>query len=99
MISTKNRAYLRSLSNTLEALYQIGKGGVTPAVAQTLDDALEARELIQISLLETCPTKPKETMTLLIAALGCEPVQTIGRKLVIFRRSSKEENRKIVFPR
>ena len=39
MISTKNRAYLRSLSNTLEALYQIGKGGVTPAVAQTLDDA------------------------------------------------------------
>ena len=87
MISTKNRAYLRSLSNTLEALYQIGKGGVTPA------------ELIKISLLETCPTKPKETMTLLIAALGCEPVQTIGRKLVIFRRSSKEENRKIVFPR
>ena len=87
MISTKNRAYLRSLSNTLEALYQIGKGGVTP------------RELIKISLLETCPTKPKETMTLLIAALGCEPVQTIGRKLVIFRRSSKEENRKIVFPR
>ena len=51
MISTKNRAYLRSLSNTLEALYQIGKGGVTPAVAQTLDDALEARELIKISLL------------------------------------------------
>ena len=95
MISTKNRAYLRSLSNTLEALYQIGKGGVTPAVTQTLDDALEARELIKISLLETCPTKPKETMTLLIAAL----VQTIGRKLVIFRRSSKEENRKIVFPR
>ncbi len=99
MISTKNRAYLRSLSNRLEALYQIGKGGVTRSVIETLDDALEARELIKISLLETCPTPPREVMTLLIASLGCEPVQTIGRKLVIFRRSSKEENQKIVFPK
>ncbi len=99
MISTKNRAYLRSISNQLEALYQIGKSGVTPAVCETLDAALEAREIIKISLLETCPHKPREAMTLLIAALGCEPVQTIGRKLVIFRPSSKEENRKIVFPK
>ena len=99
MLNSRQRAQLRGLANSLDTIFQIGKGGVTPAVAQTLDDALEARELIKISLLETCPTKPKETMTLLIAALGCEPVQTIGRKLVIFRRSSKEENRKIVFPR
>lgn len=99
MISTKNRAYLRSLSNNIEALYQIGKGGVTEAVTKALDSALEARELIKISLLETCPHAPREAMTLLVAALGCEPVQTIGRKLVVFRRSSKEENRKIIFPR
>ncbi len=90
---------MRSLSNNLEALYQIGKSGVTDSVTDTLDSALEARELIKISLLETCPTSPKETMTLLIASLGCEPVQTIGRKLVIFRRSSKEENQKIVLPK
>ncbi len=97
MISTKNRAYLRSLANTIEPLYQIGKGGVTDAVVNTLNDGLEARELIKISLLESCPHQPREAMTLLIASLGCEPVQTIGRKLVIYRRSSKEENRKIVF--
>ena len=99
MISTKNRAYLRSLSNTLEPFHQIGKNGVTPTVISTLDAALEARELVKITLLESCPTAPRETMTLLIAGLGCEPVQTIGRKVVIYRRSSKEENRKIVFPK
>ena len=99
MLDSKQRAYLRSLSNDMQVIFQIGKGGINPNMIKQVFDTLEARELIKISLLETCPTKPKETMTLLIAALGCEPVQTIGRKLVIFRRSSKEENRKIVFPR
>ena len=98
-MTSKQRAYLKGLAMTMDPIFQFGKNSLTPENTAAIAEALEARELIKISLLETCPTKPKETMTLLIAALGCEPVQTIGRKLVIFRRSSKEENRKIVFPR
>lgn len=97
MITTKQRAYLRSLAQNIEALYQIGKNGITETVTETLDAALEARELIKITVLETSPDGVKDIMTGLIAYLGCEPVQTIGRKVVVYRKS--ENNPRIVLPR
>lgn len=99
MITTKQRAYLRSLANVIEPTTQLGKLGIGENVLKTVSAALEAHELIKLTVLETSPLSPKETMTALCEALGCEAVQVIGRKVVIYRQSSKEENRKIVLPR
>ena len=90
---------MRSLANTIEPTTQIGKFGIGETVIETVSKALEAHELIKLTVLETCPEAPKEAMVTLCEKLGCEPVQVIGRKVVIYRQSSKEENRKIVLPR
>lgn len=87
MITTKQRAYLRSLANREEALYQIGKNGITDNLLKTLSDALESRELIKITVMEYAPLTAKEAMSRLVELLGCEPVQVIGRRLVVYRES------------
>lgn len=87
MITTKQRAALRSLANREEALYQIGKNGITENLLQTLSDALEARELIKITVQEYAPLTPKEAMGELTDRLGCEPVQVIGRRVIVYRES------------
>lgn len=89
----KQRAQLRAMANTIPSLYQIGKDGITPAVTDALDSALEARELIKITVLETCPTDAKETIATLAGRLHAEPVQCIGRKITLYRRA--KENPKI----
>lgn len=97
MITTKQRAFLRGEANGLEALYQIGKNGITDNLIDTLDAALSARELIKITVLETSPTSGKEACGALCGRLKAEPVQVIGRKIVIYRRS--EENPQLVLPK
>ena len=99
MITTKQRAYLRGLANDIQPTTQIGKLGIGETFLETVSKALEAHELIKLTVLETSPLSPKETMVELCDSLGCEPVQVIGRKLVIYRQSSKAENRKIVLPK
>ena len=99
MITTKQRAFLRALANEKEPTTQIGKGGLGENGLKTVDAALEAHELVKLTVLETCPEPAKEIMTRLCEALGCEPVQVIGRRLVMYRRASKPENRKIILPR
>lgn len=84
-MTSKQRAQLRSMANTLQPLYQIGKAGVTPAVTEQL----EARELIKITVLETAPESPKDTIETLAARLHAEPVQCIGKKLTLYRRSKE----------
>lgn len=99
MITTKQRAYLRSLANDREPITQIGKNGITDNLIKTVSDALTAHELVKLTVLENCPMTPKEIMPCLCTRLSCEAVQVIGRKLVVYRRSSKEENQRIVLPR
>lgn len=97
MITTKQRAYLRGLANRENAILQIGKDGVTGAVIENIAVALEARELVKVSLLETCAEAPRDAMAgILDGIAGAEPVQVIGRKLVIYKRNLKEP--KIVLP-
>lgn len=97
MITTKQRAYLRGLANKEDAIIQIGKNGIGDNLLKTVSDALDARELVKLTIMETVEESPKELMTLLTEALGCEAVQVIGRKLVLYRES--KENKKIVLPR
>lgn len=96
MITTKQRAYLRSLANGIDAIMQIGKSGITEPLVATLGDALEAREIIKLSVLETAPLTPKECINSLAELLGCESVQVIGRKIVLYRES--KENKRIILP-
>ncbi|HOG00509.1 MAG TPA: YhbY family RNA-binding protein [Clostridia bacterium] len=86
----KQRAKLRSMANTTPSLYQIGKGGLTPEVQEQLDSALEARELIKVTVLESCPVPAQEALTTLSERLRAEPVQSIGRKITLYRRSKEK---------
>ena len=98
MLTGKQRAYLRSLANTLQAKYQVGKAGVEDkSFLEQLDLALEKNELIKITVLETAPMSPREVSEDLCKALGAEGIQTIGKKIVLYRRSKEEPA--IVLPR
>lgn len=95
-LSSKNRAYLRSLANTLQPIFQIGKGGMTKEIYKQISNALEARELIKITVLETCYISAKEISNMIADVIGASVVAVTGRKIVLYRES--KENKKIILP-
>lgn len=97
MITSKQRAYLRAMANELPAIMQIGKGGLTENMLRTFSDALEARELIKLHVLENSGVTPKEVLNALAEALDAEAVAATGRKIVLYRAS--EKNPTIELPR
>lgn len=90
MITSKQRAYLRGLANDIPTVMQIGKGGLSENLIKTFSDALEARELIKLNVLENCGATPRETADALAEALGADTVAVIGKKVVLYRRSVKK---------
>ncbi len=98
VVTGKQRAYLRKLANGLEPVFQIGKGGVTDVLVEQLKLVLDSRELIKIHILETAMLDTKQTCNDLASKLDAVPVQAIGSKFVLYRRSDKEKNRKIEIP-
>lgn len=99
MITSKQRAFLRKEANALEPIFQIGKGGVSDELIFQLSNALEARELIKVHLLETAMLEVKSTCNDIAKRLDAEPVQAIGSKFVLYRRADKEKNRVIKLPK
>ena len=95
MFTSKQRAYLRSLAATQDTIFQIGKGGITEEITKQVGNALEARELIKLRVLENAEYKPAEAAEILAQALGAEVVTVIGSKFVLFRVSSDPKKRKI----
>lgn len=91
MLTSKQRAYLRGLANTESAIMQIGKGGIGDNLIKTVSDALEARELIKLSVLENCESTPKETANALAEAVGADVVGVVGRKIILYRESSEHK--------
>ncbi len=89
MITSKQRAYLRALAHDIPAIMQIGKGGISDNLLKTFSDALEARELIKLHVLENSGESPRDTLNALAEELGAEPVAAIGRKIVLYRASEK----------
>lgn len=90
MITSKQRAYLRSMANDLTAIMQIGKNGLNENLLKTVSDALEARELIKLCVLENSGEEPKAVLNELCDALGAEPVGATGRKIILYRRSENK---------
>lgn len=87
MINSKQRAFLRGEANTLTPIFQLGKDGISELQLAGIDEALTARELIKLSVLESSPVTAREAAGRICGALGAEPVQVIGRKLVVYRRN------------
>lgn len=96
-MTTKQRAYLKSLAMTMEPVFQIGKNSMTPEVTKAVSEALEARELIKVSVLQNCADHPRELAEILAERTRSEVVQVIGRKIVLYREG-KDEKKKIVLP-
>ena len=93
MLNSKQRAELRGMANTLEPIFQVGKGGVNDQLIRQVDETLEKRELIKITALETSPETSREAADKIAEAVGADVVQVIGRKFVLYRKS--KENQKI----
>ena len=96
MITGKQRAFLRKEAHGIQPIFQIGKDGITDELLTGLAQALEARELIKIHVLENCELTPREASDQLSDILEAIPVQTIGSKVVLYRRSDDEKKRTIV---
>lgn len=96
-MTSKQRAYLRSLANTLDPIFQIGKSGISENLIQQLSDALDARELIKIHVLETAPDTAKNLGIEISNLTNSILVQTIGNKITLFKQ--KEKNSKYELPK
>jgi RNA-binding protein len=87
LITSKQRAMLRGMANSAETIVQIGRTGITDNIKKQADDALTARELIKLRVLDTSPVTARQAAGELAEALGAEPVQVIGTRFVLYRAS------------
>ncbi len=90
MITNKQRAYLRGLANKIEAIINVGKNGITPELTESVNQALEAREIVKISILNNCMMDPKEIADIIHDRTHSEIVHIIGKKIVLYRQSKKK---------
>lgn len=95
-MTSKQRAYLRSLANPLVAIFQIGKNGLNENLIKQVNDALEARELIKLSVLETAPEANRFLAEELTEKTNSILVQIVGNKITLYR--AKKKNSKIQLP-
>lgn len=93
-MTSKQRAYLRSMANTMETILYIGKDGIVPGTIKQASDALEAREIIKCAVQQGSPLSAREALDELCAELQAEPIQCIGRRFVMYRPS--KDNPRIV---
>ena len=91
MLNSKQRATLKACASKIDAIFQVGKGGVGDAAVKSIGDALEARELVKISVLENSAETARDAGA---AATGSEVVAVIGRKIILYKQSAKPEKRK-----
>ncbi len=90
MLTSSERAKLRAMANTEQAILHVGAGGITDNVVNQLDGALEARELVKCTVQKGCDLSAREACTELCERTGADPVQVIGRKFTLYRPSKKK---------
>lgn len=96
-MTSKQRSYLKSLAMSKDSIFQIGKASLTPEFTESIIEALEARELIKISVLKNCLDEPKELADILAERTHSEVVQVIGKKIVLYKESKNKK--KIELPK
>ena len=96
-MTSKQRAYLKGLAMTMDPILQLGKGGLTPENTAAVDEALAARELIKISVLQNCLEDPRQMAEVLAERTRSQIVQVIGKKIVLYREG-KNEKKKSNYP-
>lgn len=95
MLSGKQKSFLRSKAHHLTPIFQIGKGGLTEPIIKQIEEALEARELIKVSILQNCE-EDKSDIAAHLQEAGMEVVQIIGKIIVVYKES--QEKKQIVLP-
>ncbi|MEM1483930.1 ribosome assembly RNA-binding protein YhbY [Oscillospiraceae bacterium PP1C4] len=90
VLTSKQRATLRGLANPIDTILQVGKSGIAEMLVKQVDDALTARELIKMRVLETSPDTVRDIAQQLADATRSEVVQVIGTKFVLYRRNNKK---------
>ncbi len=95
MITSKQRARLRSMSNGYQSVTQIGKLGVSDTLIESLETALTAHEMIKVTVLENSGLDTYDTANGIAASIGADVVSVVGRKFVLYRESSDKDKRKI----
>lgn len=97
-MTSKQRSYLKGLAMTTDPIFQIGKSSLSPEITRAVDEALEARELIKISVLKNCLDDGSSIAEVLAERTHSQLVQVIGRKIVLYRPAKEEAKRKIKLP-
>lgn len=96
-MTSKQRAYLKGLAMMQDAILQIGKSSLTPEVTASVAEALEARELVKINVLQNCMDDPRALAQMLAERTRSQVVQVIGKKIVLYKEG-KDDKKKIVLP-
>ena len=96
-LTSKQRAYLKSLAQKIDPIFQIGKNGLTPEITEAVGQALDARELVKINVLQNCMDDPKEIAQVLAERTKSQVVQVIGKKIVLYKEG-KDDKKKIILP-
>lgn len=96
-MTSKQRAYLKGLAMTMDPIFQIGKASLTPENTEAINDALNARELIKVSVLQNCADDPKELAAIVAERTHSRVVQVIGKKIVLYKEG-KDSKKKILLP-
>ena len=91
MLTSKQRAYLRGSASSYDTIMQIGKGGVNANMIKTVSDALEARELIKLRVLDNSGYSAREAAEVIAEAIECEVVACVGTKFVLYKESVKKK--------
>ena len=101
MLSSKQRAYLKSLAHSMQPIFQIGKNEISDALVKQVSDALNARDLIKVHVLETAPYTAREAAELLADKTGADVVLVIGTKFILYRETQDQKyaDKKIVLPK
>ncbi len=96
MLNSKQRAYLRSLSQNLDTIFQIGKGGITDETCTQIFNALEARELIKARVLDNSGYTAKEAANEIAEAIGCDVVSCVGTRFVLYKESTRKKKIELI---
>ena len=97
MFTSKERSKLRSLAQNLQPIGQVGKGGISENMVKSFSDALEARELIKISVLNNTEESARDIAISLEQLLNAQTVEVIGKKIVLYRRSNRKDIEHVKF--